>query len=506
MKKWMIILFFTLITLSIRAEVYQIGEGTSSFNQAPVNGNNNYSWSKMIFTAAEIHAAGLSAASTLTGIGFYVHYPVSNCGFSNQFVFVRHTGATSYPAAGTVYPDDTGFSLVYSGDVTFQDAGWQQLSFTQPFTWDGDQGIEILWKNYLATSQGQDLRFRYSYTDPDYKLAYSGADGSFPESGVAPNNRRPNIQLVTAMAPSPAVAVYPVDGGCALGGSRLAWKSGGGCPTDYDVHFGTVNPPPLVNSGQTYTWHQPELEAGETYYWQIVPSNPYGTVSNQPVWNFRVPETGQLCESFEIWPPPDWSNPGSWNDSAAYPYHGNFCVYVSANETGNFLTMPLLHISEGNKLELMARSSDTSGIAQIRIKYSAGENDWEQLGQAAVVATGNAWQHFQFDLSSLSPHNYHLGIEAFNAGTGSNPLIWLDQVVGPRPAGLFPTPELCISREGDGFRLEWALLDGASGYRVYSAGEPASLGQDPPVQLGAGSSSIWVQGAGRRFFRITALY
>ncbi|MDI9524597.1 MAG: choice-of-anchor J domain-containing protein [Candidatus Cloacimonadota bacterium] len=506
MKRLSLLCLLTLAVMGIWAEGYTIGTGTESLNRAPVDGNNEYSWSRMIYTAAEINSAGLGTASQIAGIGFQLHTPLSNYSFTNQRIFLRHTNSSAYTS--NVGPDSTGFSLVYAGEVTFQDGDWQQLAFTEPFQWNGSQNIEILWKNLGGNRLIPAPLFRFTSTGTELKLAYNGAIGAFPTGSVEANHRRPNLQLITPMSPEPAVTVYPGDGGYALSGSRLIWKSGGGCPTSYSVHFGTVDPPPLISPGQTYPWYQPELEAGETYYWQIVPSNAYGTVSLPPVWSFRVPELGQLCENFENELPPGWLNPGSWDfpPDQYYPYHGTKCAQVRAGAAGNLLATPKLQLTSESTLEFMALSNAAPGSAGFRVKRSSDGTNWNEVAILPAISAANVWQRFELDLGSLAGQSYHLGIEAYNAGSGSNPLVFLDHVVGPRPVGVYPSPEVSISRRDNGFRLSWESPGGVTGYRVFAADDVDSFGEEALAELSASQTFFDVPTGNRKFFRVTAIY
>ncbi len=501
MKSLPLLFVLLVISTGVWAEVYQIGTGTTPSNQAPVNGNANFSWSKMICPRTDISNAGLGTTSEIIGIGFSLNNLMSDYSFTNQHIYMRHTDLSSY---SNLSLDLTGAIEVYAGIVTFQDTGWQQVSFSQVFAWDGVRNIELIWTNQHGTSRTVSPQFLHSGTSASTLVYKSGS--AFPTGPGTAATRLPNLQLITPMPPLPALAVYPQDGSYALPGSRLIWKSGGGCPTSYDVYFGTVDPPPLVSDGQTSAWYQPALAAGGSYFWKIVPSNLGGSPASVPLWSFRVPEEGQLAESFETWLPADWANPGGWNSYSSYPYHGSYCAYASADTYGKLLSTPRLYVSAGSSLEFQARSSSTAGNARMRIKYSGDGSNWSVLEPALSVTSTVSWQRFQVDLSSLAGQSVYLGIEAFNADASGTVGIYLDQVVGPRPAGLYPPPELSISRQGNNFSLVWTPRVGATGYRVYAAQGLDSFTETPLAVLGAGVTSYSVPAGAGKFFRVTALY
>ncbi|MCL2065621.1 MAG: M6 family metalloprotease domain-containing protein [Candidatus Cloacimonetes bacterium] len=102
-----------------------------------------------------------------------------------------------------------------------------------------------------------------------------------------------SIDVTTIAAlPNPATNPTPPDG--ATNGSliqRLSWTPSetGGTPIAYKIHFGTTNPPPLVeNDWTTTTWRPSILEQRTQYFWQIVPFNVSGDALDCPIWSFTT--------------------------------------------------------------------------------------------------------------------------------------------------------------------------------------------------------------------------
>jgi len=84
MKKTLLITLLALLAVFSFAEIYTIGNGTLASNSTPVNGYYGYSWSKTIYTSAELGNAGLSNPAMITGIGFNVGNTPTNYTLTNQ--------------------------------------------------------------------------------------------------------------------------------------------------------------------------------------------------------------------------------------------------------------------------------------------------------------------------------------------------------------------------------------------------------------------------------------
>ncbi len=72
----------------------------------------------------------------------------------------------------------------------------------------------------------------------------------------------------------------------------LSWTGGDPDPGDtvtYDVYFGTVSPPPKVESNQSETTYDPgTMSHDTTYYWQIIAWDSHGVSSSGPIWDFTT--------------------------------------------------------------------------------------------------------------------------------------------------------------------------------------------------------------------------
>ena len=485
MKRLFLFMLLLLAATLAFADVFPIGTlGTSSAaTYGPISGLYDYGWTKAIFTAAELTAAGYDGTDDIVALGYYVGNTPSNYVIQNVHGFIRHTTVTGYTATvdetGTAMPDSTGFTQVFSGNLNFNGGGWHYFSFNLAnFDWDGTSNLEIFWKNWDGDYVTGYPTYRYASTSPDYKLVYRQLDTSWPTGAGTRSYSRSNLSIVTPSSdpPNPAILGYPADSGWAFLDAVLSWTDGGGLPTGYDVYFGDSETPPLVSDNQTGTTYTPTLAANTQYWWQVVPYNANGPAEDCPVWSFRTPTATQLAESFDAtaFPPAGWANPGSFSRSTTTPFYGAANAYKSASTTPALLSTPILTITATSILDFYYRTSSTTGYGLMNVKYSTDRVTWIQIGATISMPTTTTWNHATIDLSSLAGSDYYLGFEVLTSTSTSS--IYLDHVFGPEPAAVAPGP-VSLSAPADQaqdvnerptFTWTGPTLGGMpTGYRVY---------------------------------------
>jgi hypothetical protein len=129
-------------------------------------------------------------------------------------------------------------------------------------------------------------------TVPVTGLSVTGAElyGGQPIAWVqVPAGQSVAIPLSATAPPIAPGLPNPPNGATDISASptpTLTWSGLGAI--DYDVRFGTSNPPPQVSSAQVTTSYTPAaLAASTTYFWQIVARNGAGTTTG-PIWTFTT--------------------------------------------------------------------------------------------------------------------------------------------------------------------------------------------------------------------------
>lgn len=131
---------FTINAASGSSSVKSIGTGTNSANNtiAVYDGFNTGVKTQILYTAAELNAAGLYGPGNITSIAFNVVNKLSTGvlnGFSISMANVAATSLTTTYATGT-------FTNVFTGNVSTV-LGWNTHTFTTPFLWDGTSNVLV---------------------------------------------------------------------------------------------------------------------------------------------------------------------------------------------------------------------------------------------------------------------------------------------------------------------------------------------------------------------------
>lgn len=112
MKKTSFMLLFTLLFSLAAAEHYTIATGINTQSNVPTDADEEYGWSKTIYTASELNSAGLPAG-LIAGTAFHVGNTCSATPQYNQRVFFHNTTSNVYLYCDNALPDNTAFQKVY---------------------------------------------------------------------------------------------------------------------------------------------------------------------------------------------------------------------------------------------------------------------------------------------------------------------------------------------------------------------------------------------------------
>ncbi len=141
-------------------QIVEIGFGTTTNNAnaaAPININRRSLRGQMVYTTAEISAAGFEGSGTITHLGFYVVY-APQYSLPNFIVRMKHTTEVD-ASLHDVGPYETVYTNTLYAPVI---GGWDMLELVVPFQWNGIDNILVdtaFSRTQAASSTGQQRIF-----------------------------------------------------------------------------------------------------------------------------------------------------------------------------------------------------------------------------------------------------------------------------------------------------------------------------------------------------------
>ena len=184
----------------------EIGTGTSTTGYAPVYGNYKSSYAQMIYTAEQLQAVGITAAGTITKIGF--NSSASNTYSRKPIIYIGHTDKTSFSST-TDFVSINDLEEVYNYSNHSQwniTSGWNEFELDTPFEYDGQSNIVIAMHcglisnyssstfRYTSTTNKQVIYARSDSTDP-IPSNYEGNWSSYGTSYLGTSEYLPNLRL-----------------------------------------------------------------------------------------------------------------------------------------------------------------------------------------------------------------------------------------------------------------------------------------------------------------------
>ncbi|HXD74729.1 MAG TPA: hypothetical protein VN628_13370, partial [Vicinamibacterales bacterium] len=225
--------------------------------------------------ASGIATAAYTASGLLQGTTYYWQIVARNSSGTTAgpvWSFSTQPPPPSVPSNSSPVSGATGLS---SGPLAL---GWSSSGATSYDVYFGATNPPALAASNVATSS--------------YAVASLQAGTSYFWQVVAKNTTGSTAGPVWSFAtqvapPSMPSSPAPVSGASGTSSTlALSWTAAGS--TAYDVYFGATNPPALVAAGvSAATYPVSALQAGTSYYWQVVAKNAGGTTPG-PVWSFAT--------------------------------------------------------------------------------------------------------------------------------------------------------------------------------------------------------------------------
>lgn len=165
----------------------QIGSGTATVSQLPVNSNYGYNYSQQIYTATEVLGA-VGTGTFITEIKFYVAAPHTDQNKYNQWVvYMGNTTQNNFATTSSWVPSSS-LTQVWAGTLPTMVANtWVTIPLTTPLLWDGTSNIVIAVDENAPDYASYPLATWGGYTaGPNRGILYQ-ADGTNPDPVSPPN-------------------------------------------------------------------------------------------------------------------------------------------------------------------------------------------------------------------------------------------------------------------------------------------------------------------------------
>lgn len=409
---------------SIAQNYFEIGTGTVQ-NTMPIYSSWNYTWSSLIYNHVD-----LGTAKTITKIGLNcINGPKT---VTNQKMYIKLSPADIFANAGYEDPLNNGYTLVFQGDIAFQN-GWNEIVLSTPIVYDGTQNLIIHWENRWGNTYGPQFNSTPSSINNNKNC---GNDVNFPApSQTGYLNPYPssltNMRFYYASSgpgtptnpiPSDNATVVSVD-------TDLSWTLGANT-TAYDLYFGTdpQNLPLVVAdapcSAGVFSYTVPGLLADSVmHYWKVVAKNGSQQESS-PVWKFKtevvidqfpynegfedslVFHTYPVVSAWQITPDV------SWYEYDVNANSGLLCAKSSFYTTGNMaiLRSPKVLLPPGYSISYFWRNTSVNKVAGHDTTYFEvsvnGGTSWSVIDFLSPATQNLSYVQRTHDLNAYAGNNF----------------------------------------------------------------------------------------------------
>ncbi len=466
MKKLLLIALTSLFFCQLQAQSYvEIGTGVVTATM-PIYSSWNYTWSSLIYKQAD-----LGTAKTITKIAL-------NCTngpktVSTQRMYFKLTGNTTFGSAAYESPTTNGYALVLNDTtLTFQN-GWNIITLSTPFAYDGVQNLILHWEDRWGNVYGPNFTSTTSAINDNKNC---GSDASFPTTNGNLNpypNSLTNIRFYyNSTGPVTPSNPNPVDNAIRASVSAPVTFTLGANTLNYDVYFSTDSnlvsnlnaSVKVVNNGTailgTNAYQPASLLAQNTlYYWKVIAKS--GSLTEpSPLWKFKTqkvisqfPWSYGFEDSTCFYPgfygdlsKIDWTyaaTPLNWTTGSQTNAHsGNVCANINITSLGSYsLISPRFNLASNKRITFWWKNADAlAKIASYDTTYfeisTNGGSSWVVLDTLSPIAANTQYQLRTHNLNTYTSNNFYFRFRYNLAvASGSKPVFVDDITIEDIPSG-----------------------------------------------------------------------
>jgi len=256
-----------------------LGTGTSTngtTTAAPLNTWYRSLHGQVVYTAAELNAAGVSGPINVTQLGFYVtSAPVY--ALPNFLVRMKHTNDSNVAS----WQSSTGLDTYYSVASYTPSAGdYDMLTLDEPFVWNGTDNIVVdtAFSQVMPTYSASG-RVRYYSSASGFRYARSdGSNQTNVFSGGSSSSLKPQVKMAFQVIDSTPPTISSVEASPETNGATITWTTNevGSTKINYGLTSSLGSATAETDTGTRVTSHSASISSlisCSSYYYQVVSSD-----------------------------------------------------------------------------------------------------------------------------------------------------------------------------------------------------------------------------------------
>ncbi|MCR4811416.1 MAG: fibronectin type III domain-containing protein [Bacteroidales bacterium] len=347
----------------------ELGGGVTTNSTVPLNSGWNYSYTQMLYPASE-----LRNLDTIYGISFYLTSASSRT--FTMDCYIGNTSASSVSTSSYV-ASSTMTRKVQNRQITFH-SGWNDITFTSPFIYDGSSNIVIAVDNNTGSYTSGNYYRHHTTTGASSCHWYQDSGGdiypSQPSASYTGNlSTVPDIKFITPCTQDACRAPLLLPSDIESHSVTLHWEPMGSA-TSWKVEYKQSTASNWTTANANVTAHEyvlNNLTAGVTYDFKVT-SNCTGTDNSAEVSAFT------RCDLFDLTYREEFAsgriNP-CWATSTASP---NYPTVFSGKlytgpDAGSWIILPEF-VEEVGNLMLTFDVNSSSETGTLKVGVTTGQD------------------------------------------------------------------------------------------------------------------------------------
>ena len=387
-------------------------KGNTTSTYAPFNGSYNYGYSQNLYTARELQVQG-----QINGIAFRTTSAPTSYPTRSIKVYMANTAKSSIDTNDYVAVED--LTLVYDSTINVSAAGWQNLMFDTPFTWDGTSNLVVAVLNNTGSWAG----FNWgAHTAAAENTVYWYRDGTCTMSAENPaapcntttlyrgkTNVMPDIRFFGDCTAPDCAAPSAVVSAVSENSVTLQWAAGASESSwvvEYYAYGDTV--PEVTDPITDLEYTVEDLTPGTLYLFRV------GSLCGDDTLFGTLRQGRTACgeiempfvESFEGWNTGDF--PNCWYKTMPYNSYPNInsthldgtrSLYITGSGAAAMVASPLVPVEADNiKVTFWANSAtpDNNALKAGVITDPADPVTFIECNAAPTGEVRGNWKEYEF--------------------------------------------------------------------------------------------------------------